>query len=118
MQTHQCFDVIWNSGLLSYLLATTYFSDPKVVPPGMVVIAVGSIVIPLNRTGISPMRFCKKKFFFLQIFGFFLETNFRLTEVAKIIQGISVHASPDFPSDNISQCISKPGHWQWHDTIS
>lgn len=55
---------------------------------------------------------------FLQSFGFFLETNFRLTEVAKIIQGISVHASPHFPSDNISQCISKPGHWQWHDAIS
>lgn len=102
------------------LLATTYFPNPKVVPTGMVVIAVGSIVIPLNRTGISPMMFCKKKifFFFLQSFGFFLETNFRLTEVAKIIQGISVHASPHFPSDNISQCISKPGHWQWHDAIS
>ena len=76
MQTHQCFDVIWNSGLLSYLLATTYFSDPKVVPPGMVVIAVGSIVIPLNRTGISPMRFCKKKKIF---FCRFLAFSWKLT---------------------------------------
>ena len=79
------------------LLATTYFSDPKVVLPGMVVIAVGSTVIPLNRTGISLVRFCKFFFFFFKIFGFFLETNFRLTEVAKIIQGISVHASSRFP---------------------
>ena len=52
------------------LLATTYFSDPKVVLPGMVVIAVGSTVIPLNRTGISLVRFCKFFFFFLRFLAF------------------------------------------------
>ena len=45
------------------LLATTYFSDPKIVLPGMVVIAVGRTVIPLNRTGISLVRFCNFFFF-------------------------------------------------------
>lgn len=53
-------------GILVFLdlLATTYFSDPKVVLPGMVVIAVGRTVIPLNRTGISLVRFCNFFFFF------------------------------------------------------